>query len=89
MPLTNFSEKVGDVMGKINKRSCQISNKLFSEIEKSMDNLNSIEKQLRMGKKKKNYTFIEVSDKLGSMLEQLRKQKKEKKEKTNEDIFKN
>ena len=58
---------------KIVKRSCQISDALWKEIHDAQENLNANEKKKKSGHKKKKWTFLEASDKLGTYLKSKRK----------------
>lgn len=61
---------------KITRVPVSISKTLKDEIDYAWKNLNSIEKQKTMGKKKINYSMLEVSDKIGKLLYSLRKSNK-------------
>lgn len=60
----------------IRKVPCSISKTLYDEITRAKNTLDSIEKQKRMGKKKKNWTFIGASHRVGQYLYQKRLEKK-------------
>ena len=70
-------ERINPRSSSIQKVSCQISRKLWDEIKQAQKNLNSIEHQKCIGRKKKNYNFIETSDKIGKLLCSQRSQKKQ------------
>ena len=57
----------------IKKVSCQISKSLHDEIKSAQKTLNSIEYQKCIGKRKKKYTFLETSEKVGKYLFSQRK----------------
>ncbi len=58
------------------KVSTQISKTLYDEIKVAQKTLNSVEHQKCIGKKRKNFTFIETSEKLGKYLFSQRKKAK-------------
>lgn len=62
-----------------------ISKSLHDEILESQKTLNSIEFQKCIGKKKKSWSFVEASDKVGKHLSSLRRQRS--KSKSLEDLF--
>lgn len=57
--------------------SCDIDQDLHKEIKYAQDNLNSVEKQKRMGKKKKTWTFKETTKELAKYLRVKRLSKKQ------------
>ena len=58
------------------KVSAQISKNLHDEILSAQKTLNSIEHQKCIGRKRKTYSFIETSEKLGKYLFSQRKKAK-------------
>lgn len=58
---------------KIVRRSCQISETLWNEIKDAQQNLNANEQKKKSGLKKKSWSFLEASEKLGAYLKSKRK----------------
>lgn len=54
------------------KINCQISQELFDEIKNAQNHLNDLEKQKARGYKKRTYSFIETSRKIGKYLKHRR-----------------
>lgn len=55
------------------KISCQISKNLYDEIKSAQKTLNSVEHQKCIGRKRKTFTFIDTSEKIGKYLFSQRK----------------
>ena len=61
---------------KISYVRAEISKTLYDEINRAKDNLNSVERQLCMGKKKRTWSFKETSDEIAKYLKSKRIERK-------------